>query len=100
MSVLSFADVKIHNEIEFCKITDSSFRKTIEKAFLENSISYYEKWDEPTFLEKIFGIKSEISCTICINLLQQDKAERVFNEIPGAKEHAELILRKVDKMFF
>ena len=48
MSVLSFADVKIHNEIEFCKITDSSFRKTIEKAFLENSISYYEKWDEPT----------------------------------------------------
>lgn len=100
MSDITFSDVKIHNEIEFCKVRDKQIKKKLEKAFLENCISYYEKWDEPSFFSKILGQKNELGCTICVNLLQREKAEAVFDSLPEVKEHTELILKRVDKMFF
>ena len=46
MADISFADVKVHNEVEFCTITDLNVKKQLERLFLDERISYYEKWDD------------------------------------------------------
>lgn len=52
MADISFADVKVHNEVEFCTITDLNVKKQLERLFLDERISYYEKWDDVSFLRE------------------------------------------------
>lgn len=96
----SFADVKIHNEIEFCIVQDPDVKKMIERAFLSNRISYYEKWEEPSLFEKLFGNGRYAKCTLCINSMQADKASELLEELHLDKGAVEMVLKKVDRTYF
>lgn len=96
----SFADVKIHNEIEFCVVRDPDVKKKIERAFLSNRISYYEKWDEPSFLGRIFGDRSRTRCVLCINSMQAEKASGLLEELHLDKDEIEMVMKRVDRTYF
>lgn len=96
----SFADVKIHNEIEFCVVRDPEIKKIIERAFLNNRISYYEKWDEPSFFGRIFGDGSRTRCVLCINSMQAEKAGELLEELHLDKEEVEMVMKRVDRTYF
>lgn len=59
MADISFADVKVHNEVEFCTITDLNVKKQLERLFLDERISYYEKWDDVSFLREFCRRKNQ-----------------------------------------
>lgn len=100
MSELNFADVKVHNEIEYCTVWDQDVKMKIERAFLNNRISYYEKWEEPSFLQRLLGDKSQGKCTLCINGMQVEKATQILNELQLDGQHVEMVMKRVDKTFF
>jgi hypothetical protein len=100
MTDTTFADVKIHNEIEFCVVHDEDVKTKIERAFLNNRISYYEKWEEPSIFSRIFGEKGHKKCTLCINSMQADKASELLESLHFAKGQVEMIMKRVDRTYF
>ena len=60
MADISFADVKVHNEVEFCTITDLNVKKQLERLFLDERISYYEKWDDVSFFKRVRNLPAKI----------------------------------------
>ncbi|MCM1159789.1 MAG: hypothetical protein NC412_01065 [Roseburia sp.] len=100
MGALTFANVKVHNEIEFCKVSNPEVKQKIERAFLNNRISYYERWEDISLFKRIFGDKDKQTCIICINSMQKDKAETLVEEMPEIRGEVELCCRRVDKTFF
>ena len=46
----AYTKVKVHNEVDLCETADMDVKSQIEKALLENRISYYIKW----FLQGFF----------------------------------------------
>ncbi len=100
MSDLSFADVKVHNEIEYCTVHDIDVKAKIEKAFLHERISYYEKWEDIPFFKRLFGEKEHCRCTLCINSMQKEKANEVMEKLGLDQGQVEMILKRVDKTFF
>jgi hypothetical protein len=100
MTDTTFADVKIHNEIEFCIVRDVDIKAKIERAFLSNRISYYEKWEEPSIFSRIFGEKGATKCTLCINSMQADKASELLESLHLDKGQVEMIMKRVERTYF
>ena len=74
-----YSEVKVHNEIIFCTVYDPDKKTKIEKAFLQNRISYYETWEKVSFILRLFGKKQ--GCNICINEMQRERAEEILDEL-------------------
>ena len=99
MADLSFADVKVHNEVEFCAVSDRNIKKQLERLFLDHRISYYEKWNDSSFFSRLFG-EYDSKCTLCINKLQMEKAVEIMEELPLNRKDYEMVLKRNDKTFF
>lgn len=99
MSELSFSDVKVHNEIEYCIVQDMDTKMKIERAFLNNRISYYEKWEELSLFRKLLG-DGALRCTLCINSMQAEKANELLADLNLDKGQVEMVMRKVDRTYF
>lgn len=93
---------KVYNEIEFCRVSDLGIKNRIEKAFLENRLSYCERWEEVSFFRKFFSFSKEhnAKCVICINSLQQDKAEEIMASMGDIQDQIEMIRKKVSRIYF
>ena len=100
MADLSFANVKIHNEIELLSISDRKAKRMLEHLFLENRISYFEKWEEVGFIRRFFWGEEKNRCIFCVNEMQMEKAMRLLDENPQIMEKADLIKKRVDKTYF
>lgn len=100
MAALTFANIKVHNEIEFCKVSNMEVKQKIERAFLSNRISYYERWEDISFFKRILGDGEKQTCIICINSMQKDKAEAIIEEMPEVRGEVELCCKRVEKTFF
>lgn len=100
MAALTFANVKVHNEIEFCKVSNMEIKQKIERAFLSNRISYYERWEDVSFFKRFFGTKERQTCIICINSMQKEKAEVIIENMPEIRGEVELCCKRVDKTYF
>lgn len=100
MADLSFAGVKVHNELEYCVVEDLNIRKQLERLFLSQRISYYEKWDEPNFFMKLFTRATSSHCIICINEMQKDKADEVLEDHPEIRSGISLLGKRVGKTYF
>ena len=96
---IDFSDVKVHNETEFCSVWDVDVKMMIERALLNHRISYYEKWNDPTFFSRLFG-ETESKCTICINRMQVENAVEIMQQLPLNRKDYEMILKRNDKVFF
>lgn len=99
MKQITFSDVKVHNEIKLCKISDRKIKGEIERMFLKNRISYFERWETPGFFQRLFGEKDD-KCILCVNEAQQEKAIEIINTFFESDDKANLILKKVDKIYF
>ena len=70
-----YTNVKVNNEIELCEITDEECKKLIEKALLQNRISYYIRWTKASFYSK------KQNCIICVNDNSKEAAEELVRSI-------------------
>lgn len=100
MAALTFANVKVHNEIEFCRVSNMDVKKKIERAFLSDHISYYERWEDISFFKRLLGEKEKQACVICINSMQKDKAEAIIEGMPEIRGEVELCCKRVEKTYF
>jgi hypothetical protein len=100
MADITFANVKVHNEVEFCPLDDWDVKKQLERLFLDSRISYYEKWEEVPLLRRLISGKKKDRCTLCINAMQKERADEILGEHPELKSSIELLNRRVDKMYF
>ena len=41
----AYQKVKVHNELEWCQVTDITTKEKIEKILLKNRVSYFVKWE-------------------------------------------------------
>ena len=94
---MNYSNVKVHNEIAFCTLANIELKNQIEKEFLRDRISYYEKWEDPGFFRRLLGVRT--SCTICINEMQKDKAEQIINDMKLGNK-VDMICRPIEKRFF
>lgn len=99
MSELTFPDVKVHNEIEYCIVEDPDIKMKIERAFLNNRISYYEKWEDPSIFRRLLG-NGASRCTLCINSMQAEKANELIAALHLDKNQVEMVMRRVDRTYF
>lgn len=71
-----YTTLKVNNEIELCEVSDSECKKLIERALLQNRISYYIRWPKAGMFQR----KKDI-CIICVNDNARDAAEEVIRSI-------------------
>lgn len=100
MRELSFSNVKIHNEIELFAVSDQKVKRRLEHLFLENRISYFEKWEEISFLRRFFWGTEKMRCTFCINEMQVEKAMQILEENPELREKVEMVRKRVERTYF
>lgn len=70
-----YTGVKVNNEIELCEIIDGECKKNIEKALLQNRISYFIRWPK----KSIFHRKS--TCIICVHDDVKEEASEIVQNI-------------------
>lgn len=71
-----YTTVKVHNEIELCEVSNPECKKLIERALLQNRISYYIRWPK----NNIFHRNKNL-CIICVNDSAREEAEGVVRSI-------------------
>lgn len=71
-----YTTVKVNNEIELCEISNPQCKQLIEKALLQERISYYIRWAKPSFFRR-----RKYSFIICINDNFKEAAEAVVRSI-------------------
>ena len=57
-----YTSLKVNNEYEICEVYDPECKAILEKAFLQNHISYFIKWPKIS----IFSRRKFI-CIFCVN---------------------------------
>lgn len=70
-----YTNLKVNNEIELCEVWDEECKKLIERALLQNHISYYIRWTKAS----LFGKRQ--NCIICINDHSKEDAEELVRTI-------------------
>ena len=88
-----------HNEIELIRVDSPLLKNKIEKAFLRNRISYFIRWDKPTFFQRLFGKRSGRNCRICINEWDKERALDILKEFDAKiNEQGELLLKRTESL--
>lgn len=70
-----YTGLKVNNEIELCEIMDGECKKNVEKALLQNRISYFIRWPK----KSIFRRKS--TCIICVHEDVKEEASEIIQAI-------------------
>ena len=97
---MKFSDLKVHNEIELCEVEDVSTKEKIEKALLQERISFFIRWKEKGFWARLFSDNSSIGI-ICVNDLQREAAESCLKKLEKEENiQIKRLLQKVEKVYF
>ncbi|MDE7284374.1 MAG: hypothetical protein K2N85_12465 [Lachnospiraceae bacterium] len=93
----AYQKVKVHNEMEWCQVSDMETKKNIEKLLLKSRVSYYVKWEKP----KLFSSDKFGTCIFCVNQLQKDTADDAIQPLLMEDNvKIKFINRKLDKSFY
>ena len=93
----AYQKVKVHNELEWCQVTDPDTKEKIEKVLLKNRVSYFVKWEKP----KLFSGEKFGTCIFCVNQLQKEIADDAIHSLEeDVKGKIKFVNRKVDKTFY
>ena len=71
-----YTALKVNNEIELCEISNLECKRLVEKALLQERISYYIRWLKPSILRRNKNV-----CIICINDNSKEAAEDVVRSV-------------------
>ncbi len=91
--------VKVNNEIDFCEIVATQeeekieIRHKIEAALQRYRVSYFLRWQEPSFLGKVF-FHEETRMVFCINDAQLEDAMKVFEDLSFTEKEVLLLGEK------
>ena len=72
----TYTPSKVNNEIELCEVRNEKKKKMIEKALLQNRISYFVRWTKSGLL-----FTRREHCTICINENAKEEAVEIVRTI-------------------
>mgnify|MGYP004677661001 FL=1 len=93
----AYQKVKVHNELEWCQVTDMVTKERVEKILLKYRVSYYVKWEKP----KLFSGDKFGTCIFCVNQLQKETAEEAMQELAEeVKGKVRFINKRVEKTFY
>ena len=93
----AYQKVKVHNELEWCQVTDMVTKERVEKILLKYRVSYYVKWEKP----KLFSGDKFGTCIFCVNQLQKETAEAAMQELAEeVKGKVRFINKRVEKTFY
>ena len=93
----AYQKVKVHNEVEWCQVTDLMTKEKIEKLLLRHRVSYFVKWEKP----KLFSNDKFGTCIFCVNQLQKEIADEALQELEEEiKGKIRFVNRRVDKTFY
>ena len=71
-----YTPLKVNNEIELCEISDQECKRLIEQALLKERISFYIRWQKPSFLRR-----KAPACVFCVNENVIETAEDIVRAI-------------------
>lgn len=93
----AYQKVKVHNEVEWCQVTDMSTKEKIERILLKYRVSYYVKWEKPKFFSSDkFG-----TCIFCVNQMQKEIADDAIRDLSEEiKGKVKFVNRRVDKTYY
>lgn len=91
MSSIIRENTYFDNEVDFCRVTGDENRERLENLFLKNRISYFIRWEEKSFLGKIFASRKPNVVIFRIN--SRDVA--LANEVVQNAEGVEVICPKL-----
>lgn len=81
---------KVNNEYEICEISSLEAKQQIEKALLQNRISYFIRWPKP----KLFS-RHKVLCILCVNESSREIAEESIKGLgDDVTDHVRFIIRK------
>lgn len=93
----AYQKVKVHNEVEWCQVTDMPTKEKIEKILLKYRVSYYVKWEKP----RLFSNDKFGTCVFCVNQMQKDIADEAVRDLTEElKGKVKFVNRRVDKTFY
>lgn len=91
-----YTKVKVNNEIELCETVDMEVKKLIERALLQNRISYYIKWHK----QGIFKHGRNL-CVICVNDNSRSEAEELIHALGDeVADKVRFLMRKSEESYF
>lgn len=88
MTTLIFDEQTYNREVSFCKVYSLESKEKLEKMFLKNRISYFIKWQDQSFLKRLFGSdrsQEKTVYTICINEADVERAKELVQGIDSIK---------------
>ncbi len=88
-----YSKVKVNNEMDFCSVTDIDVKATLEKAFMKARVSYFLRWEKPSFFSKIFG-SAKPNIVFCINSAQLETAEEVVKSLGEMESELKMLRTK------
>lgn len=71
-----YTAVKVNNEIELCEISNLECKRLVERALLQERISYYIRWLKPSIFRR-----RKHACIICVNDNSKEAAEAVVRSV-------------------
>lgn len=93
-----YTPLKVNNEIELCAVKNDACKKMIEKALLQNRISYFIKWTNSGFF--LLGKRREL-CIICINENAKNEAVEIVKDICAQTDYkVKFLLRPTQTNYF
>ncbi|MDE6619549.1 MAG: hypothetical protein K2K74_03485, partial [Lachnospiraceae bacterium] len=88
-----YSKVKVNNEMDFCSVTETEVKTTLEKAFMKARVSYFLRWEKPGILSKIFGGRKD-RIVFCINSAQLETADAVLKELEDIEGKVNMLKTK------
>lgn len=81
-----FGDQAFNREISFCRVYSVESKDKLEKLFLNNQISYFIEWQEPSFFAKLFsGGKQKSTFTVRINEADVERATKLVHGLDAVR---------------
>ena len=71
-----YTKMKVNNEIELCEIYSLELKTEIERALLQERISYFIRWPKVTIFSR-----HKFICVFCVNENSVEDAEAVITQI-------------------
>ncbi|WP_130837612.1 hypothetical protein [Lachnoclostridium sp. Marseille-P6806] len=73
------------NEMDFCRVRNGEAKQRVENLFLKNGISYFVKWEERPFLDRLFRRDGEETVILRINTRDYAKALGLVEHLDSVK---------------
>ena len=85
--------VKVNNEIDLCEVANEKVRRKLEGALQYARVSYFLKWQEPSFIRKTL-FKDRTKLIFCVNSAQLEDALAVCDDLGFTEKEVRFIGEK------